>query len=146
MATVGDKVARGLMKRLSDPINAAASIILANYTVAWGLWVANPFWKTFDQAQMFSFLLQAAPEWFWGMFAIVTGVMMMYGIVRNSYRSLTAGMFIGTIHWFIIGVCYFIGDWQNTGGLTALTIMTYCSFIYLNLRLNKALYTKNNKK
>ena len=45
--------------------------------------------------------------------------------------------FIGWIHWGIIMTGYFLGDWQNTGGITAGVIMVYCGFIYINLMLNR---------
>lgn len=124
-------------KRFGAPINTSAAMLMAAYTVLWGFWLLNPFWTVFDQAQIFWWLNSVAPEWAWGTFAIVCGLTMGFGIIRHTYNSLARGAFIGFIHWSIICTGYFIGDWRNTGGITALMIAVYCAFIYLNLMVNK---------
>lgn len=62
---------------------------------------------------------------------------MGYGVVRQSYGSLTRGALAGFFHWFIICIFYFMADYQNTGGITALMLAMYCAFIYVNLRVNR---------
>lgn len=119
------------------PVNTAAIIILGIYTTLWGLWVANPFWTVFDQAPLFNLMNTLAPEWAWGLVALCIGILMIYGVLRHSYRSLTTGALVGYFHWFIIAIMYFGGDWQNTGGITALIISLYCAFIWLNITKNR---------
>lgn len=108
----------------------------------WGLWVSNPFWSVFGSAQLFSALGLVAPEVFWGCLAIFCGVITTYGALRRSYASLLLGSSIAWAHWLMIAIFYFIGDWQNTGGITALSIAVYASFIYLNLKVS---HGKNRK-
>ena len=103
----------------------------------WGCWVAAPWWDVFTRAHVYSYMLSLAPEWTWGAVAIVAGFAMILGVLANSYRSLTMGSWIGGIHWFVISVLYFIGDWQNTGGLTVLAFAVYSAYIHLNLKINK---------
>jgi hypothetical protein len=131
-----ERLGAWIAKRFGAPINTSAAMLMAVYTILWGFWLINPFWTVFDQAPLYSWLSSVAPEWFWGGFAIIVGVTMAHGIIRHTYDSLIRGAFIGFIHWGIIMTGYFIGDWQNTGGLTTAMIMVYCGFIYLNLKVN----------
>jgi hypothetical protein len=112
-------------------------MLMAVYTMLWGFWLVNPWWSVFEHAHLYDWLAGAAPEWFWGSFALVTGALMAVGIVRHTFAALTRGAFFGFIHWGIITTGYFLGDWQNTGGITAAMIAVYCAFIYLNLMVNR---------
>lgn len=132
---------KSLAKALLLPINPAAVVILGIYTVCWGLWVANPFWTVFTQAPLYSTLATAAPDFvpaevFWGCVAIFCGLVITYGAVRRRYRPLIVGAATAGWHWFMISFFYFMGDWQNTGGITALVLCIYGAFIYINIRVN----------
>lgn len=127
---------RRLGREVLQPINTAAVIILGVFTVLWGLWVFSPFWDVFNRAVVYHYF-QILPEYFWGSVAIASGTAMIYGVLRNSYRSLTMGSMVGFLHWFVIMAFFFAGDWQNTGGVTYLMIAVYCGYIWLNLRVNK---------
>ena len=126
-----------LAKRLSKPINTAAIVIMGGYTVLWGIWVGNPFWSTFKESKQFDWLAQVAPEWCWGVAALAVGIVMCYGVIRNSFNSLSIGSMIGTIYWGLIATGYYIGDWRDTAGLTKTMICLYCAFIFLNIRMNR---------
>lgn len=119
------------------PINPSAVSIMAIYTFLWGLWVANPFWDVFVTAPLYMALNSVMCEAGWGIIAIICGFFMLWGVVRGSFKSLSRGAFAGAIHWAVISGGYFVGDWHNTGGITALMIAIYCSYIYLNLRVNQ---------
>ena len=130
-----------LAKALLLPINPAAVIILGLYTVTWGLWVVNPFWTVFTQAPLYSAMSALAPdmippEYFWGTIAVVCGIIIVYGALKRYYRALIVGATVAGWHWFMIAVLYFVGDWQNTGGITSLCFAVYAAFIYLNIRVN----------
>jgi hypothetical protein len=118
------------------PINPAASIILGIYTVLWGLWVVNPFWSVFARAPLYTVMAQLAPEWAWGCFALFCGGLMIYGAAKRSFGALTRGAGFVGMHWFLICLCYFLSDWQSTGGITALMMAIYAGFVYLNIRVN----------
>lgn len=125
-----------LVRALLLPINPAAVILLGIYTVVWGVWVANPFWSVFSQAELYGVLATVAPEVFWGCLAILCGIVTVYGAVKRSYRALINGSSVAGWHWFMITVFYFMGDPLNTGGITALIFAVYAIFIYLNLKVN----------
>jgi hypothetical protein len=129
----GDGFATAILR----PINTAAISILAAYTFLWGLWVVNPFWNVFERAELYHKMGQLFPEVVWGLFALSIGLFMAYGVIRQSYGSLTRGALAGFFHWFIIGIFYFYSDWQSTGGITAMMLAVYCAFIYVNLRVNR---------
>lgn len=132
-----DRAGVRIVRTLKYPINTSATIIVALYTFMWGLWLLTPAWNTFDQAPLYSAMAEASPEWIWGAIAMISGTFMMYGVLKPSFRSLSGSAFTGAVHWGIICVFYLMGDWQNTGGLTAGMVATYCTFVYLNLRVNR---------
>lgn len=127
-----NKIAVSLRGLLSVPLNKSSTTILALYTILWGLWVANPFWDVFSRAPLYNALSSVAPEVVWGGIALVCGCFMLWGVLRNSVKSLTWGAFVGFMNWFVIGGGYFIGDWQNTGGITTVAIAIFCGLVYLN--------------
>lgn len=127
---------RKLARELLKPINTAAIVILGVFTVVWGFWVGNPWWSVFDRAPLYD-AMRIVPEFVWGAIAIITGLAMIHGVLRHSYRALLWGAKAGFYHWICISTLFFIGDWQNTGGPTALMIGIYCAFIWLNIRINR---------
>ena len=129
------------LREIIQPINTAAVMILGVFTVLWGAWVASPFWEVFTRAAAFEYF-QIMPEWAWGGIAISAGSAMIYGVLRSSYRSLTMGAMVGFLHWLVITVFFFAGDWQNTGGVTYMMIAVYCAFIRLNLGANRKTFEK----
>jgi len=127
----------GLKRALFRPINKAAISIMGAFTLLWGIWVANPLWAVFSTAPLFNAMSVLAPEWVWGTVAIIVGITMLWGVIRMSYRSLMSGALVGFYFWIAGSICFFLGDWQNTGGITLLMIALYCGYIALNLRVNK---------
>lgn len=121
---------------ITRPINKVAAVTLSVYTFLWGLWLISPFWEVFQRAGVYEWLSSVAPESMWGLFAVSVGMVMTYGVIKSSYNSLTIGAFAGFIHWLIIAMGYFAGDWRNTGGITAAAMAIYCAAIYLTLRVS----------
>jgi hypothetical protein len=124
----------GLATALSRPVNKVAAATLSIYTFLWGLWLVNPFWSVFGTANVYSWLQSVASETAWGVLALLVGAAMTYGLVKSSENSLTIGAFVGFLHWLIIGMGYFAGDWHSTGGITSMTMAIFCAAIYLNMR------------
>lgn len=122
---------------LLQPINPAVVIFLGGYTILWGIWVINPFWDVFSTAPLFSALGNLIPyESVWGFFALVTGAVTSYGAINRSYGALVRGALFAAMHWLVIAIFYFLGDWANTGGITALIFCLYASYVYLNIKVN----------
>ncbi len=117
---------------------------MAIYTFLWGVWLASPFWNVFNHAALYRVLAGLAPEYVWGIAGAIVGFIMVWGVVKHSYSSLSSGAFIGFVHWFLISLLYFIADWHNTGGITALMTSAYCAFVYLNLRMNREILESKN--
>lgn len=126
-----------LYQGLVKPINGASVVIIASYTFVWGFWVFNTIWDVFTRAPLYSELASVAPEWAWGLTAVVVGLIMLYGVFRPSYGSVTRASFFGFMFWLAIAVGYFLGDWQNTGGITAAMLALSCAYVYLNVRINR---------
>jgi len=135
MLSVLKRAWRGLVRELYRPINRVAAGTLSIYTILWGLWLSNPFWEVFPHVKIYSWLGNVASETAWGILAVGVGVIMTYGVIRASEKSLTIGAFVGFLHWLLISIGYFAGNWQNPGGITSMAMAVYCAAIYLNLRV-----------
>ena len=120
-----------------QPINTAAISIMGVYTVLWGFWVANPWWFVFQSAAAYQSMEHIAPEFVWGLVAVIVGTFMIRGVVSRSYKALVIGALSGFFYWITVSGFFFWGDWHNTGGVTYLMIAAYCGFIWLNLRVNR---------
>lgn len=145
--TRSEKLAESLLK----PINPSIIIILGVYTVVWGLWIANPFWTVFTQAPLYNALATISPtfigaEVFWGLIAVVSGLVTMRGAMKPSYENLKFGSFVGFLHWFVIALLYFVGDWQSTGGITSLCFAIYSGLVWVNVKVNKTNFISSNQK
>lgn len=125
-----------LVSALLLPINPSAVILLGIYTIVWGVWVANPYWDVFSHKELYGVMSIIAPEVFWGILAIVVGIITTYGAVKRSYGSLVRGAAVSGWHWMMISIFNFIGDPLDTGGITALIFAVYSAFIYLNIKVN----------
>lgn len=126
---------------LLRPINPAVVVLLGLYTVVWGFWIANPWWEVFIKAPLYSKLNEATfclvpPEILWGCLAMVFGAVTIYGAFKRSYRSLLIGAASMMWHWLMISIFYFLGDPSSTGGITAVFMVIYGAFLWLNLRVN----------
>jgi hypothetical protein len=122
---------------LFRPINTSAVILLGVYTVLWGLWMANPAWQTFSVSGTYSQMERVAPEWAWGLVALVCGACVIYGAIKPSYKTLTRGALVGGMHWANVSLFFFLGDFRGTGGITAGTFAIYALYIYLNIKHNE---------
>lgn len=137
-------------KSLLAPINPSLILVLGFYTVLWGAWLVNPFWTVFTHAAVYSamahfaWFIHVPGEAFWGAIAMVTGALTLRGAFKPSYTNLHVGSFAAALHWLLIGILYFIGDWHNTGGITALCFFVYAAVVYVNVKVNKHLYEKSN--
>ena len=125
-----------IIEALLRPVNRAVIIILGAYTVLWGVWVANPYWDVFTRAPLYDELNHFGSEPFWGIIAMVCGGITIYGATKPSFRALCAGAVVAFFHWLMISVFYFVGDWQNTGGITSLTFSILAAYIFLNIKVN----------
>lgn len=124
-----------LIERLQAPASHATLIFVAAYTFTWGLWLL--VFDVFKQADLYDTLMSIGPENAFGFLAIVSGVCMALAVLYDEYPFTGYGALIGCVFWGLVGVGYFIGDYENTGGITALGISVYSAFMYLNIRINQ---------
>lgn len=127
-----DKIAEALLK----PVNEIVTYMLGVYTVVWGIWVLVPFFDVFTRAPLYSALLSFIPfEWVWGLIAVFFGILTILGTMKHMPRTMFYGAGASGVHWFVISIFYFIGDWGNTGGITALFLAILSLYIYLNCKI-----------
>lgn len=118
------------------PLNPVPVLVLGLYTILWGLWIVNPFWEVFTQADIYSAMTQLGGEYFWGSIAVLAGTVTVYGAIKGRPPYLFYGASTAGWHWFTIAIMYFMGDWQNTGGITSLMLAVWAACIYLNVKVN----------
>jgi hypothetical protein len=138
------QVRDGFVRVLLSPLQRSSIVALGIYTFFWGLWVAAPWWSVFDQAELFSTMGLIAPEVFWGGLAVACGASIIISAWKMFPRGVMDAAVITWAHWLMIAIFYFVGDWQNTGGITSLSIAIYAAFIYLNIKVNY--YIKGKRK
>lgn len=135
-----ETVSEAVKNAMFRPINKSASVILGITSLVWGFWVANPFWRVFDSAQVYYVLNALAPEWMWGLIPMLIGIGMIVGIAKSRFTTLLASVRIGFYFWFFTSLCFFIGDWQNTAGIIYSMVTLYCGYVALNLSINREYY------
>lgn len=128
-----DRLADTLLK----PINPAVIVVLGMYTVLWGCWIVSPFWSVFPHAALFHIMASLASEYVWGGIAIASGLIIVRGAIKPIYWNIEIGALVAFFFWLTIGILYFIGDWQNTGGITASCFALYSALIWVNIRVNR---------
>ena len=133
-----------LLKLLSEPINPMSLLGPAMYTIVWGIWVANPIWQVFSSGELYGTLAVVAPEWFWGILAIVCGIICLLGVLKRKFTSTSRGTLILSWHWAMVSIFYFAGDPFNTGGITCLFISIFMAFAYVNMKVNRKLGRKHS--
>lgn len=127
-----DVIARTLLTSLGTSV----IFLLGLYTMLWGAWVINPFWDTFSQASLYSEMHATGGEFFWGAFALVTGAVTSWGAIKARPPYIYHGTAAASWHWAVVGTFYFMGDFRNTGGITALFLALLSLCIYLNVKVN----------
>lgn len=129
-----------LAVQLLRPINPAIIVVLGFYTIIWGLWILCPFWTVFDHAPLYATMAGIGSEYVWGGLAVIAGCFVTRGAFHPSRRNLQIGAFVGSIHWFIIALLYFLGDWASTGGISALAFAIYSGLVWVNIKVNPEHY------
>lgn len=117
-------------------MNLVPALLLGLYTVIWGLWIANPFYTVFTQAGLYDEMNTWGGEAFWGPMAILAGSVTLYGVIKGKPPYLYYGASTAGAHWLVVAIMYFMGDWQNTGGITCLFLAAFAACIYLNVKVN----------
>lgn len=126
-----------LARAILTPVSQATIVIVGTYTTVWGLWLANPFWDVFNKAELYTQLALVAPEFVWGIIAIVCGVGIVFGALKPSRNTLIFAAAIAFVHWLVIAMFYFLGDIYSTGGVTSLTFAVLSAYIYLNTKMGE---------
>lgn len=139
--TKGDRLAKSLLR----PINPSLIVVLGAYTILWGAWVLSPFWTVFTQAPLYRYLSMYGGEYVWGALAVIAGVFILHGALKPSYNNLIRGSGVGFLIWLVISVFYFMGDWANTGGITAAAFCVYCLLVHLNIKVNENYFNSRVK-
>ncbi len=64
-----------------------------------GAWLISPFWDTFGASPAFSEMRRVAPEWAWGGFSVLIGVMYFAALYTGNYKAQRASLFVSLFFW-----------------------------------------------
>ena len=126
-----DRIVQGMLR----PINPYSTVILGVFTALWGMWVLLP-WPVFEHAALFSRMDQFAPEWAWGGWATLCGLLIVFALMDGDKKPLSFALGFAVWHWWTVSYMLWWGDWQNTGGLTYSFIAIFTTYAYLNFKIN----------
>lgn len=141
---------KGFKQRLEElrltllkPINPAVIVVLGVYTLFWGVWIMLPF-PVFTHAMAFELMSQYGTELLWGGIAISAGLIIVRGALKPVYWNIEIGALVAFFFWLIIGILFFIGDWQNPAWISSACFSLYSALIWLNIEVNRKYYGNND--
>lgn len=106
-------------------------VVLGSYTLLWGVWIGNTFFTAFSpRAGLYDAMGDFMPEWAWGLHAVIVGASIVYGAIWQWPRAIMWGCVANTYHWVLIGIFYAVGDWHNTGALTAAFVVALTQVLW----------------
>lgn len=124
-----------LAVNLSKPINTSAISIMAIYTFVWGFWLSMP-WPALNISPASNLLSRLAPEPLLGIAAMVIGIIMFIGVLKNQYKPLRVGASSGFLFWLSVSLLSLFSFWKSTGWITSGMVAFYCFFVAVNLKVN----------
>lgn len=127
-----DRIVQGMLK----PINPYAAIIMGLYTASWGTWLIMPHWNVFTSAPIYSKAAEFSPEWAWGSWSAVCGVLIIAAVFLGAKRLLSLALGFGLWHWWTVAGMFWWGDWHNTAGITYTFIAVMLTYMWLNFKIN----------
>lgn len=137
-----DRVIDSIKDTFIKPMNVSSLMIFGTFCLLWAIWIIHPGWAVFETAKMFSVMSYIMPEWAWGAVSAVLGVLVYYGVLSQNIKCIKTTTLIGFYMWTMVSICYFIGDWQNTGGITIAIIAIYSGYAALNIAINREYYVE----
>lgn len=135
-----------LSRQLRTPMNSFFVCLISFYTFLWGAWALIPEWSLFGQGKSYQFIASIAPEWAWGLVAVVFGLLVILGAVKRSFKIMYAGAHLSFYFWLVLAIGFWIGNWQGLWGVTATLFTIYFGLTAANIRVNRDNLTHNISK
>ena len=132
-----------LALNLIRPINPSVIVLLGLYTVLWGVWIM--FFPVFDVLPAFAPIASFTTKEAMGVVAWTVAVFICRGAFIPSYSNLRIGSAMAASYWLFFGIMLLIGQYQDPIGLASIFFGIYAALVWMNLGVNKNLYSKNHK-
>lgn len=132
-----------LAENLIKPINPSIIVLLGIYTILWGVWIM--FFPVFDVLPSFAPIASFTSKEAMGVVAWSVGVFICRGAFSPSYSNIRIGSALAAAHWLFFGIMLMIGQFQDPIGLSSIFFGIYAALVWMNLGVNKHLYSKNKK-
>lgn len=115
--------------------------ILSLGLTMWGLWVGNPFVDTFD-VSFYAGLKAIAHESVWGLAFLISGLTMMYGVVRSKLDVMGLAAFFGFCLWSTVAGLYAFTDPSVTPTATNSILALAHAWAWLCIKTHPRLFTE----
>ena len=108
-------------------------IICALGAIWWGIWVGNTWWETFTLAAAYTWMMQIAPEWFWGAGVGLIGILQLSMVLWNRCLLWRVAMALVSIFtWLLVTLAFVLGNWHTTGVVMYGMLTLIQTFIYID--------------
>lgn len=111
-----------------------AVFINALLLMFYGLWLMAPWWNVFEISSIYNEMSMVAPEWLWGLIALMAGVIKFIGALHNRRQWLRISSMAGFLMWGVIAACYLIAQWHSPTWIIALFLSIQAAHHYLMVK------------
>lgn len=123
--------------RLRDVVTTAPQEVLELFVSAlalvWGLFLVNPYVNTFAVGVGWRAMAELAPEWAWGLGALLTGAAGILGLGNDLRRVRRYAAFLHAVAWAFISTMMVTSNALGTGWVTYGMVAAGSLIVFLRL-------------
>lgn len=114
--------------------------------VAWGFWLLNPAFNTFDGSLGYVAMASIAPEYVWSVIMLFVGVMQVYAVVAHKLSYRKRASLALSMMWVFITTMIAISHLASTGVAIYGVFSCFTIWSYLRLSQRVEITSKFSKK
>jgi hypothetical protein len=115
---------------------APIELLFSVVTSSWGLWLLLPF-DSFS-SRNFRVLAWIAPEEAWGLFALATAALRVYGVLADSKECRMGAAWLGFLIWTFVAYGIAFTDVRSTGVPVYAAYAAVSAFVAIRLKWARA--------
>jgi len=112
-------------------------MILGILALAWGVWVASPFWDVFNDSHIYGVMAMFGPEILWGVPMILAGLLIHLGLVLRRVWISELGLLMAFFMYASIAATFLAANWRVTPSVVAVFIAMLYGWCYIQFRLHR---------
>jgi Na+-driven multidrug efflux pump len=99
----------------------------------WGAVMLNPLAAAFASTPSYATMARLAPEWAWGLGALLVGVGALAALLFDGARWRRIAMFAGLAYWLFVASTFALGNIDSAGWVVYGLIACYHGHAFLRL-------------